>query len=292
MPRYRPLPSQQPTQSPKAAQSQQPEHFDVAFCHPLPAPLNRRSYREVAEDTGLPVSTCHRILTDPTKLTRLQIARLMGVYNLPFASLFELVRRVPQPGAGAAGVRTVYGNVPRSYSADTTPDDDNDSPYQPARHRNGRPVVPLALDEQRTPPPNLDPNELYEPQTPADKRAGRPPVKRKMTEEEFCSYDPEPKDEKSEAYHWWYFRLRTRPSLDLAPDSWAPKRASAEFGNHNPRNGASVIERAEEILDALKHEPPLPIPPFDLHDPRWGIEPTEPKRRGKGKKNKDKNKEQ
>lgn len=256
--------------------------FDFIYLRPLPNPLNRLSYREVARDTGYSAATCHRFLNDPRKLTRQHIAKLMGVYSLDFDQMFELVARVPP-----APVRRVSDAQMVATGRTNYNETDN---YRPAKlkHSNGRPVVPLALDEQRTPPPNLDPNELYEPQTPADKRAGRPPVKRKMTEEEFCSYDPEPKDQKSEAFHWWFFRMRTRPSSDLPPDSQALARASAEFGNHNPRNGASVIERAEEILDALKHDPPLPIPPFDLADPRWGVDftPAEPKRRGKGKKNK------
>lgn len=284
-----------PRYQPNRLSADPTKDFDFIYRHPLPNPLNRLSFREVARDTGYAPSTCHRFLNDPQRLTRQHIAKLMGTYGLDFDQLLDIVILVPPNPIRQVTASTLAASGRKSHSADTTPDDDNDSPYglhQPARHRNGRPVVPLALDEQRTPPPNLDPNELYLPQTPADKRAGRPPVKRKMTEEEFCSYDPEPKDEKSEAFHWWFFRLRTRPSLDLPPESWAPERASAEFGNHNPREGASRRERAEEILAALKAN--QPIPPFDLTDPRWGIDftPPEPRRRGKGKKNKDKNKEQ
>lgn len=269
-----------PRYQPNRLSADPTKDFDFIYRHPLPNPLNRLSFREVARDTGYAPSTCHRFLNDPQRLTRQHIAKLMGTYGLDFDQLLDIVILVP-PNP----IRQVTSASLTASGRNSHPNpDDSDSPYQPARHRNGRPVVPLALDEQRTPPPNFDPNELYLPQTPADKRAGRPPVKRKMTEEEFCSYDPEPKDQNSNAWEWWYYRLKTRPSLDVTPESRALARASAEFGNHNPREGASLRERATEIMNALSHNEP--IPPFDLTDPRWGIEPTEPKRRGKGKKNK------
>lgn len=246
------------------------------------------------------MSTCHRILTDPTKITRLQMARIMGVYGLPYDALFVLIARLPNPHA-----HVVTQSPTRDYQVDhhhlNNPlIDAHYASGQPERYRNGLPVVPLAPDEQRPVPANLNPDQLYEPQTPAQRRAGVPPIKRRMTEEEFSSYDPEPEiihpkhlkdsspdwmDWTNPVWSWWHWRLNTRPGCDTRAQEAAESRASAEFeGDETDRTKVQRTARRDEIMAALKNN--QPVPPFDPADPRYVCEPAEPRRRGKGKKNK------
>lgn len=260
----------------------------VQVRYPFPHPLHNLSIRDIAYQAGIPYSSLHRALRYPERLQSRHIAALIGTFALPFDTLFE-VRPMP------INLRVARDKLNRALA----------SPLDPAtgvpRFRNGKPATPPGPDEQRPVPPNLDPDTLFLPQTPKERAAGIPPTPRKMTREEFSSYDPEPEithpDHKTDdnwtnpAYRWWEWRLNTRPGADLLVNltNAADSRASAEFGGEGTaRIEKQRIARRAEIYQALNHNPPLPIPPFDPADPRYVCEPAEPRRRGKGKKNKDK----
>lgn len=269
--------------------------YDIILHSPLPSPLNKKSHRDIAAECGIAESTTYRFLRDSTRLQRQHIAKLMGTYGLSFDQLCEVVIRVPQT------IRTANTNPNEPYVRD--PDG-----TVGAVAKKGR--VKLSPDAQRTPPANLNPDQLYEPQTPAQRKAGIPPVKRKMTRDEFSSYDPEPQivhpdhlkdstpdwdDWTNPVWLWWDWRLNTRPgdSGDSNKEAYARttaagSRASAEFeGDETDRTKAQRTARRDEIYQALIHN--QPIPPFDPADPRYVCEPPEPRRRGKGKKSKQTN---
>jgi hypothetical protein len=273
-----------------AAQIPPDQTFDIVLRSPLPNPLGRLSYRDIAADTGMPISTVHRILTDPTKLTRQQLARLMGTYKLPFDAIAEVIIRVPM----ASTYRRPAANEPRHDSHSPNGPDPLTGRQEQARYRNGRPVNPPILDPtvQRTPPPNLDPATLFHPQSPADRRANLPPKPRLMTLDEFKSYDPEPSDkhprypadnrDHTNPAHWyWEYRYATRPGTNPRERAYAiaPLRALAELdGDSSPRASAAVKARASEIMTAMQAN--APIPPFDPSRPEFQIAPAtkQPKR--------------
>lgn len=273
---------------------------------PLPHPLTHKTYRQIAKDIGIPASTVNRFLNNPEDLTKRHMDALLGAYGLEWHTLFLLREYTPEIRLG----RPVQVD-PRNPDYDTAgnpldpTNPDTDTPKRKGLF--GRLTTPLGPDEQRTPPPNLNPDQLYEPQTPAQKRAGVPLVKRKMTRDEFSSYDPEPqiihpdhlkdstpdwKDWTNPVWSWWDWRLNTRPgdSSDSNKEAYArttaaASRASAEFGgDETDRTRIQRTARSDEIYQALIHN--QPIPPFDPADPRYVCEPAEPRRRGKGKKNK------
>lgn len=249
--------------------------YDFHLRVPLPGPLSRKSHRQIAEDTGIAPSTVYRFLRDDSKLQRVHIARLMGTYGLAFDQLLELVIRVPQHKVRtlADGTLETITKLPANASRKLPPP-----------------------DQQRTPPIELA-GPLWEVQTVADKRAGKPPVQRKTTREEFNSYDPEPTDvhpghpdDKSgewtnPAWHWHEWRWLTRPGTEegnrALPFNAANQRASAELNGNasSPAAHRAVEARGREIAQAMMSG--QPIPPFDASNPAYVIPPA--KRGGKKK---------